>query len=157
MRKKDNSNSWIADNKYKEFMEELPICTVDILFFNHNKQSVLLLKRVNKPLKNAYFSPGGRMIKNETFEDCAVRQAKTELGLKIDKKKLVFGGVINEIHKESIYPKTNYHCVNVYFGYVLTKTKIKLDSQHSSAEWFLVGNKKLHPLIKAKIKSFIKI
>lgn len=143
---------WIPDDQYKVFMAQLPICTVDIIYFDKSKQRVLLFKRLNKPLKGKYYSSGGRMMKNETFEDCAVRQAKNELGIKINKKKLVFGGVINEIHSESIYPNTSYHCVNVYFGYELRNKKIKLDSQHSVAQWVSIGNTKLHPFIKEKIK-----
>ena len=60
------------------------------------------------------------MLKNESFEKSAIRLAKSELGIKINPKKLIFAGVINEIHSNSIYPNINYHSVNMkqhlYFG-----------------------------------------
>lgn len=150
------TNQWFSDHDYKKFIARFPICTVDTLFFDHDKKRILLFKRKNKPLKGVFFSAGGRMFKNETFADCAFRQSKKELGLSINKRRLVFGGIINEIHAESRYPHINYHSVNIYFGYVLGGQKIKLDNQHSYFKWFLVRDKSLHPFIKEKIKTLLR-
>ena len=67
--------------KYQELMDTSPVCCVDMLFFNGDKTKTLLFKRENEPMKGSYFSIGGRLLKNEKMEDCAVRQAFREAGL----------------------------------------------------------------------------
>lgn len=133
-----------------------PICTVDVLFFNKAKTKTLLFKRTNDPVKNVYFSIGGRLLKNEKLIDAAVRQAAREVGVKIIKSKLVFGGVQEEIHELSIFKGVSYHAIDIFYGYVLDNQEIKLDNQHSDFKWFSVTDKKLHPFIKTKVRSVLK-
>ncbi len=142
--------------KYRELLDTTPVCTVDVLFFNHDKTKTLLFKRTNKPVKGVYFSIGGRLLKGEKIVDGAVRQAMRETGVRVKKSALVFGGVQEEIHKTSIFKGVSYHAVDIFYGYILDKQEIKLDNQHSDFRWFSVSDKTLHPLIKSKIKSILK-
>lgn len=153
------NNTRFPHDTYETFVTNLPIVTVDILFFNKSKTRTLLFKRINKPLKNTFFTCGGRMMKNEAFKEAATRISQKELGLKINKKKLFFGGVLNEIHKDSIFPNTNYHCVDIFYGYILNESeseKIQMDNQHNDKMWFNIEDKKLHKLVKEKINSSLK-
>lgn len=141
---------------YRKILDITPVCTVDVLFFNSTKTKTLLFKRENDPLKGVYFSMGGRLGKNETLEDCAVRQAFKETGISIKKSKLTFGGVQEEIHPNSIFKNVSYHAVDTFYGYILKNESVKLDSQHSDSKWFSVTDKTLHPFIKAKISALFK-
>lgn len=142
--------------KYRETMEIAPVCTVDVLFFNTDKTKTLLFKRENEPLKGTYFSIGGRLIKNETLEKCAVRQALREVNVEIRKEELLFGGVQEEMHPNSVFEGVSYHAIDVFYGYILTNEKIELDSQHSDYRWFSVSDEGLHPFIKTKVASLLK-
>lgn len=153
------NNNLINSSLYKKISENLPICTVDIIFFNKNKDKTLLFYRNNNPLKNTYFSCGGRLFKNEKFEDCAQRKAKEELGIEIKKNKLLFGSVINEIFNNSIYENINYHSVNIYYGYIITddiENSINFDKQHKHYKWHKANDRNIHPLLKEKIKTLLK-
>ena len=134
-------------------MSIAPIATVDVLFFNKEKTKTLLFKRTNEPLKGVYFSMGGRIRKGEKFIDCAVRQVREEVGLHIKKSGLVFGGVQEEIHKNSAFKGISYHAVGIFYGYILEGENITLDAQHNEYRWFSVTDKTLHPFIKTKLKS----
>ncbi len=141
---------------YKKLIEISPICTVDVLFFDKSRSKTLLFKRTNKPYAGEYFSIGGRMLKNEIFEEVAVRQAKRELNLDIDRSKLIFGSVINEIHPDSIFEDTNYHTVNIFFGYIWSESlekSMQFDSQHTDHKWFKINDPTLHNIVKSKINS----
>ena len=143
---------------YRRLMDVGPLPTVDVLFFNSALTKTLLLKRAHKPLAGVYFSMGGHIRKNEKLLDAAIRQAFTETGIRIKKADLVFGGVQEEIHKDSIFPGVSYHSVDVFYGYVLTEVQLKnlhLDGQHSNAKWFPVFDRTLHPFIKTKLKSLL--
>lgn len=142
--------------KYRETMQTAPICTVDVLFFNDDKTKTLLFKRKNEPVKGIYFSIGGRLIKGESLEECAVRQALREVGVAIRKDELLFGGTQEEMHQNSIFAGVSYHAIDIFYGYVLTDEKIKLDDQHSDYQWFSVSDEKLHPFLQTKIASLLK-
>jgi len=149
-------NNWLDEKIYKEIMANAPICTVDVIFFNPSKDQVLLGKRNNQPLSGEYYSIGGRLEKNEEFLDCAVRQAKRELGIEIFPDQLIFGGVINEIWPNSKYSGVNYHTVNIYYGYLLNgDEKPVLDQQHSACHWLTVTDESLHPKLQEKIQNLV--
>lgn len=151
-------DGWIDKNIYRKFMCSMPICTVDVLFFDSAKKKVLLCKRRNEPLKGGFFSVGGRLLKNEAFIDGAIRQVERELGLKLDSDKLVFGGIANEVFDNSIYDGIGYHAVNIYWGYRLKEGELLdlvLDDQHTEYSWFDVDFDGLHPYIEKKVYNLI--
>lgn len=142
--------------KYREIMETSPICTVDVLFFNSDKTKTLLFKRTNEPLKGVYFSVGGRLLKNESIEECAIRQAKREVGVSIPDDRLVYGGWQEEIHSNSIFEGVSYHAIDFFYGYILESEDIRLDNQHDEYLWFSVNDKTLHPFIQTKLEDLVK-
>ena len=73
----------------------------------------------------------------------------------MNKDKLIWGGVVNEIHPSSIYPNLNVHNVNIHWGYIWEDAKIIFDGQHSDHKWFDVTDNDLHPLIKERIKNLL--
>ncbi len=153
----NNTHTPIPTKKYQGILEVMPICAVDVVFFNKDKTKTLLFKRLNEPLKGTYFSIGGRLLKNEKLEDCAVRQALREAGVQIQKDQLVLGGLQEEIHGASVFGEISYHAIDIFYGFVLDKEEIKLDDQHSDYRWFSVSDETLHPFIKTKVASLLKI
>jgi colanic acid biosynthesis protein WcaH len=146
----------VPRDMYKDYLRFFPVPTVDVLFFNPKMKKTLLFKRNNNPLKGGYFSVGGRIVKGESMIAAAVRKTKEETGLSLERKKLFFGGVQDEIHSTSIFPLIGYHSVDIYFGYILSEEKkISFDSQHSSAKWFSINDPTLHPYIKSKIRRLV--
>lgn len=141
----------ISKKLYNIIVRRVPICSVDILFFDGRFRHVLLCKRKNNPLKGVYYSAGGRLLRFEHFNEAAVRKANEELGIVVSPRKLIFGGVLNEIFNKS------RHNVNVYYGCVLRdpKQKFRLDSQHSECRWFSVFDRHLHCYIKTKIRNIL--
>lgn len=146
--------AFIPEATYKTMIEHLPICTVDVLFFNEDKTKTLLFRRNNEPAKGIYYSIGGRLDKNETFLECAVRQAKRELNIDINPDRTVFGGVIKESFENSAFGEEPYSNVDLFYGYVLEDENIKLalDDQHNDYKWFSVEDQSIYPFVKSKIK-----
>lgn len=158
MRMKKNNRidySHVSYVAYKNLLRYFPVPTVEVVFFDKTMKKTLLFRRNNQPLKGVFFSMGGRILKNEQLLEAAVRKVKEEIGVIVNPKKLFFGGVQDEIHTKSIFPNIGYHCINIYFGYILNEERIVLDSQHSEARWFSVSNKKIHYFVKNKIRNLI--
>jgi len=144
--------------KYRELFNISPICTVDVLFFNKDMTKIILFKRNNEPLRGVYFSTGGRLFKNERFLDGAVRQCMREIGVRIVKNKLIWGGVQEELHPNSIFDGVSYHAIAISYGYIVDENKLKpkMDDQHSEYKWFLVKDKRIHPYMKMRIMGVLK-
>ncbi len=153
----NNPSTLLTTDTYREILDITPVCTVDVLFFNEDMTKTLLFKRENAPKKGTYFSIGGRLLKNERLEDCAVRQAFREAGITIQKEDLIFGGVQEEIHPDSIFDGVSYHAVDIFYGCVLSNNEsITLDAQHSGYDWFSVSDETLDPFVRTKITGVLK-
>ncbi|MBL8158392.1 NUDIX domain-containing protein [bacterium] len=142
--------------EYRRLMENFPVVTVDVLFFNPDRTKILLGKRTNEPYAGKFYSFGGRLYKNEDLVQAACRIAKEELGLDRTASDLVFSGIINEINPASIFDGVNYHTVDVYFACTLADEKADADSQHSEMQWFSIDDPSLHPNVKARIEGALR-
>ncbi|MBT7167878.1 MAG: NUDIX domain-containing protein, partial [Porticoccaceae bacterium] len=64
---------------FKTVIENTPLVSIDLCLICNGQ--ILLGKRRNEPLKGRWFTPGGRIHKNETWQDALLRIAEVELGL----------------------------------------------------------------------------
>ena len=84
--------------------ENTPLVSIDLCLICNGQ--ILLGKRRNEPLKGIWFTPGGRIHKNETWQDALLRIAEVELGLSdIAVDDLVIVSTKDELvaaHKDSV-------------------------------------------------------
>lgn len=89
----------------------IPRVGVGTLIYNLRNQ-ILLGERIASHGKNNFGPPGGHLEFGESFEECAIREAKEETGLDIISP--VFIGLTNDIFAEddkhyiSIFMKASY-------------------------------------------------
>lgn len=141
--------------QFKTVVEYTPLISIDLITIYKNK--VLLGKRINKPAKGFYFTTGGVVRKNESFEEAKTRIAKSELGIDLNAK-LKFIGVFEHLYEDSIFEGISTHYVN--HGYFLKLDK-KLenipDEQHSNYKWFnieeLMNSNEVHKYVKDYFKN----
>ncbi len=99
---------YIPENLYKQIVELMPIPCVDVLI--HQGDQILFIKRNQEPAKGQWWVIGGRLHKDETMEQCAVRKCLEEVGLKVEIEKMI--GVHDEFFDTSIQgPPTHTVCV----------------------------------------------
>ena len=60
-------------------IENMPLVSIDLCLVCDGQ--LLLGKRNNQPVKGEWFTPGGRIYKNETWQDALLRIVEVELGL----------------------------------------------------------------------------
>jgi len=150
---------WIPEILYRNIVKSMPICTVDVALFDRDAKQVLVFRRSHPPLQGCWFTLGGRLSKNESLLDCAVRQAKAEAGLTLIAERLIFGGAFEEVHEDSRFgPGITYHSVNICWGYLLTKEpEIRLDGQHDEYAWKPVDCVEFHRLLSHKLTALQRV
>ncbi|MEW6236580.1 MAG: NUDIX hydrolase [Candidatus Omnitrophota bacterium] len=100
-----------------------PNVTADMLIPNE-KGEILLIKRNNDPYKGCYAIPGGFLeVHQETVEECALREAEEETGLKVEIDRLI--GVYS-------HPKRDPRWHNVTAAY-LAKPIVMIEAQKALA------------------------
>lgn len=121
---------------FKIVVASTPLVSIDLCLVCEGE--LLMGLRQNDPLKGEWFTPGGRLLKNERWQDGLVRIAKTELGLNVNSDDFELMGVWDHFYKNSaIDEAVSTHYVNLpHVCYLETKPELSLDPQHESVRWF---------------------
>jgi colanic acid biosynthesis protein WcaH len=128
----------MLDSKtFKQIVSNTPLVSIDLcLLFG---KQILLGKRNNEPLKGEWFTPGGRIYKNESWQNCLVRIAKSELGYAVTKlDDFILMGVYDHFYPNSILDsEISTHYVNLpHYINLNRRLDLSEDSQHSKLKWF---------------------
>jgi len=134
-------------------VKNVPLTSLDLCLVCEGK--ILLCERRNEPLRGQWFTPGGRIYKNEPWQSALLRIAQTELGLrnyKIEDFSLM--GIWDHFYNNSVVDEsTSTHYVNLpHYSCFKNMPLIELDDQHLQFGWFdlqlIVTDEKYHPYIK---------
>tara|TARA_B100001093_G_scaffold319000_1_gene304376 strand:+ start:1549 stop:2019 length:471 start_codon:yes stop_codon:yes gene_type:complete len=122
---------------FRVVVENAPLVSIDLCIICNGE--ILLGHRKNEPLKGAWFTPGGRILKNEAYFDCLKRIARSELGLTgEDTKEAKLMGIWDHFYSNSAFSETiTTHYVNVpHYICIAKKPNLILDEQHTEMLWF---------------------
>lgn len=134
-----NSTGWLSDTQFSMAVDALPLVSVDLVVVNPAGH-MLLGKRRNAPAQLWWFTPGGRVRKNEPYTECLLRVALSELGLKAqDVQVAQLMGVWDHFYEDSTFSsEVSTHYVNLPHILRLSHS-LELESlpsdQHSSWRW----------------------
>jgi len=133
----------LSEEDFKNIVKNTPLISIDLVIEN-SKGEIFLGWRNNLPAKGYWFVPGGRILKNEHFEDAFKRIVKSETGLDLPLEDSVFLGIY-----EHIYPDENFSG-DPAFGthYIVIAYRIKLSElpenlpheQHTEYWWASLDN-----------------
>ena len=127
---------WIDAPFYNKIKENMPLPCVDLLVVNHGK--LLLMLRNNEPAKDLWFTPGGRIYKDEKIEDTVTRVLVEETGL----KPITITQVATMGHH---WPNT--HTVTTYYIVRVASDKIKMNNEHREYKWVAFVDESAHPYL----------
>jgi colanic acid biosynthesis protein WcaH len=122
---------------FKTVIENTPLVSIDLCLACEGQ--LLLGRRTNEPLKGEWFTPGGRIHKNETWQDALLRIAEVELGLSgIAVDDFALMGMWDHFYNNSALDQnTSTHYVNLpHYAEFKSKPQITLDDQHGEFKWF---------------------
>nr|WP_241903865.1 GDP-mannose mannosyl hydrolase [Vibrio breoganii] len=136
-------------NTFKTVVASTPLVSIDLVIKNCDGQ-VLLGERTNRPAQGYWFVPGGRILKDETFDDAFKRMTGVELGVELSFSAALFLGPY-EHHYSDNFSGDEFSTHYVVLGYevVLDLELSELPSeQHKSYRWWdvdeLLGSDLVH-------------
>jgi colanic acid biosynthesis protein WcaH len=130
-------DSMLGAQTFKTVIENTPLVSIDLCLICNGQ--ILLGKRRNEPLKGIWFTPGGRIYKNETWQHALFRIAEVELGLSdIAAENFELMGVWDHFYDNSALDQDiSTHYVNLpHYAELKSKPQIILDEQHGEFKWF---------------------
>jgi len=148
-------SNFVEQNIYNQILENMPIPCVDVVILHNN--SVLLVKRKDKPAQGEWWVPGGRVLKGETMKQTAKRKASEEVGIDC-----VVGPIIHTA--ETIFPDGErdipVHSINSCFFLVPQNYdgKVELDEHCLEYTWvddISTAYLHLHPYVLDCIRSVL--
>lgn len=138
---------------FKIVVENTPLVSIDLCLICDGQ--IALGKRRYDPLKDTWFTPGGRVHKNETWQGALLRIAEAELGLsEIAVEDFILMGVWDHFYRNSaVDQSTSTHYVNLpHYSVCKSNPQIILDDQHLEFKWFDLSvvstDEKFHPYMR---------
>lgn len=157
------SGSWLTADQFSQACTALPLVSLDfcLLRLGLAGTELLLGLRNNRPAKGWWFTPGGRIRKNEPLASASARIALDELGMPattLPRARLM--GAWDHFYPDSAFdPVVSTHYVNLPHWLVMSAAEAAAltlpqgaDQQHSRWQWLLldqaVQDDSIHPYVR---------
>lgn len=130
------------------------------LIIRDDSGKVLFGLRKNAPAQDYYFVPGGRIRKNETFEQAIQRISLTELGVALSMKDVESVGCYEQFYSDNFFdaPNVGTHYVATVFQLRNPwQTVPNLEGQHSSHCFLDLEDISRHPLVHPYCKKYFQL
>ena len=120
---------------FQTVIESTPLVSIDLCVVRDRK--ILLGLRNNEPLAGRWFTPGGRLLKNEPWQQGLERIALAELGLSHSAKQCQLMGVWDHFYDNSaVSEQISTHYVNCRMCCTLMTILTLQSIQHTAIGWF---------------------
>ena len=139
-------------NTYLTVIKNTQLISIDLIIKNKDNKYLLGLRN-NKPAKDYWFVPGGRICKLEDFTDAIKRISLNEIGIKLNNGKSL--GVYRHLYKDN-FDNDDFETEYIVFPYSFTvnNIKIKTDNQHSIVKWYSKKEILDDPFIHINVKKY---
>ncbi len=158
------TNPWLSEDLFSTACAALPLVSVDLMVTRPCEQGreLLLGLRNNRPAQGWWFTPGGRIRKNEALTSAMWRVAQDEIGLNpewLGRAKLL--GAWDHFYADSAFdPDISTHYVNQPHAVHLStaeahtlKLPIGNGSQHLEWRWMPIteaqNDERVHAYVRA--------
>lgn len=141
---------YLDHSTFSTVIKSTPLVSIDLVVINTEGQA-LLGKRLNRPAKDYWFVPGGRIFKLEAVADAFKRLTKEELGHEFTIDQAILLGPYDHFYDDCVFGDnitTHYIAIAFILHVDCQLDNLPLDVQHCCYEWFsvpaLLANKNVH-------------
>ena len=143
---------------FLKIVELTPLVSIDLIVFN-DKDEVLLGYRKNRPARDSWFVPGGKILKDERIHQAFRRISQAELGLELDPALANFKGVYEHLYRDNfagVEGISTHYIVLAHEFSLPAGTRIKGDEQHAELRWWQVADLLADPAVHENTKDYFR-
>lgn len=151
---------WLNADDFRLVIKSTPLISLDLVVQNDHGE-ILLGRRLNRPAKESWFVPGGRVLKNETLDQAFERLTQTELGVLTARSQCRFLSVFEHFYPDSVFgegpgvPSTHY-VVMAYQFYWQQDVSIALPlTQHAAFRWWSTQEASTSDVVHPHTKAYL--
>lgn len=111
----------LPENQFSNFVKRMPLVSVDLCVCIGD-QNLVLVKREMPPAKDYLFTPGGRILKNESIDQAIHRILSDELGIIESVMNFEFISIFEHFYEDSAF------CANIDTHYVCLLYSCRLEN-----------------------------
>jgi len=145
---------------FRTLVRWAPIVSIDLIILN-GEGEVLLGYRTNRPARNTWFVPGGRVFKGERIAAALARIARQETGMEVRPSAAAFAGAFEHFYRNSTFAgsrRLSTHYVVLAFVVRARKgLRFRADSQHRRLAWFSRRNVLRLGSVHANTKAYFRM
>ncbi len=136
---------------FKNLIKNGILLSLDLIIRREDGK-ILVGKRINQPAKGFWFVPGGRVLKNEGFQDALHRICESEVGPLKEGYYYRKIGMYNHIYEDNFFGDPDFNTHYIAIGIELFESDIDLKdsmkNQHDELEYLseneIMHNKEVH-------------
>ena len=158
---------WLSAEEFSHACRALPLVSIDLVITRggEDRLELLLGRRNNRPAEGWWFTPGGRIRKNEPLGEALARIAQAEVklsGIVLDD--LVFLGACDHFYHDSAFDQQiSTHYVNLPYWLRLDDEQaqrieppVGAETQHSAWRWIALDRAAEDPLVHENVRRTLK-
>lgn len=129
---------FLDETTFSTVIESTPLVSIDLVVINAQGQA-LLGKRLNRPAKDYWFVPGGRILKNEALADAFKRLTSDELGQVFTIDQACLLGPFDHFYNDCVFGDditTHYVAIAFILKLEFELNSLPLHVQHGGYQWF---------------------
>ncbi|MGM8849361.1 GDP-mannose mannosyl hydrolase [Salinicola halophyticus] len=136
IREEQSCRGFLPDDDFRKVIKSAPLVSIDLVIYH--RQGVLLGKRINRPAKDFWFVPGGRIRKNECFDSAFSRLCLSEVGVTASVSQAKFLGAFEHFYQDNVFGEdVSTHYIALGYRLGLCENPIHLpECQHSEFQWW---------------------
>lgn len=146
----------LSSEPFLNIVKFTPLVSIDLII-RDDSGLVLLGKRTNRPAQGYWFVPGGRILKNENFDQAIRRISQTEIGQTFTRQQAAFCGVFEHFYRDNFAASPGidtHYVVLAYQVFLNVSAAIMADPQHSELKWWGVDELMDSPLVHDNTKAY---
>lgn len=155
MKPEPKPGQWLAAADFDNIVRLTPLVAIDLIVRSPDRR-ILVGRRTNEPAKGWFFTPGGRITKNESLAAAFRRVSLAELGVTRNIEDARFVGVYEHFYTTNRQERSGFGTHYVVLAYELTSLVRKLPlprDQHGEFAWLrrdeLLSSAEVHENVKA--------
>jgi len=141
---------FLNKKEFSAVIENTPLVSIDLVVKNKHGQA-LLGQRLNRPAKDFWFVPGGRILKDESLADAFKRLTAEELGQAFSIEQAELLGPFDHFYNDNVFGdafSTHYVAIAYVLALESELEQLPLNIQHGNYRWFdinsLLNDEKVH-------------